>query len=51
MVVEDDISGFQVSIDHKQIVNSTEPVKVKALIVADGIVHEFKVAVGLTNNV
>lgn len=51
MVVEDDISGFQVSIDHKQIVNSTEPVKVKALIVADGIVHEFEVAVGLTNNV
>lgn len=51
MVVEDDISGFQVSIDHKQIVNSTEPVKVKALIVADGIVHEFEVAVGLTNNI
>lgn len=51
MVVEDDISGFQVSIDHKQIVNSTQPVKVKALIVADGIVHEFEVAVGLTNNV
>ena len=51
MVVEDDISGFQVSIDHKQVVNSTQPVKVKALIVADGIVHEFEVAVGLTNNI
>lgn len=51
MVVDDDISDFEVSIDHKQIVNSTEPVKVKALIVADGIVHEFEVAVGLTNNI
>lgn len=51
MVVEDDISGFEVSIDHKQVVNSTQPVKVKALIVADGIVHEFEVAVGLTNNI
>lgn len=51
MVNEDDISGFDVQIDHKQIVNSTEPVKVKALIVADGIVHEFEVAIGLTNNI
>ena len=51
MLTDDDISGFEVSIDHKQIVNSTEPVKVKALIVADGIVHEVEVAVGLTNNV
>lgn len=51
MIVEDDISGFEVSIDHKQVVNSTAPVKVKALIVADGIVHEFEVAVGLTNNI
>lgn len=51
MMTDDDISGFQVSIDHKQIVNSTQPVKVKALIVADGIVHEFEVAVGLTNNI
>ncbi|QAA81409.1 DUF2586 family protein [Aequorivita sp. H23M31] len=51
MLTEDDISGFEVSIDHKQVVNSTQPVKVKALIVADGIVHEFTVAVGLTNNI
>lgn len=51
MVSDDDISGFQVSIDHKQIVNSTEPVQVKAMIVADGIVHEFTVQVGLTNNI
>lgn len=51
MLTDDDISGFEISIDHKQIVSSTEAVKVKALIVADGIVHEFEVAVGLTNNI
>lgn len=51
MVKNDNISGFSVNIDHKQIVNSTDPVKVKLLIVADGIVHEFEVAVGLTNNI
>ena len=51
MQISDDISGFEVAIDSKQIVNDTTPVKVKALIVADGIVHEFTVAVGLTNNI
>lgn len=51
MVSDNEISGFDVSIDEKQIVNNTSPVKVKALIVADGIVHEFEVALGLTNNI
>lgn len=51
MIVEDNISGFEVSINEKQIVNSEAPVKVKAEIVADGIVHSFEVAVGLTNNI
>lgn len=51
MLIDDDISGYEIYIDHKQVVNDTNPVKVKALIVADGIVHEFEVAVGLTNNV
>lgn len=50
LVIDDDISGFDVYIDNKQVVNSTEPVKIKARIVADGIVHEFEVALGLTNN-
>lgn len=51
MVKDDEISGFEVFIDNKQIVNSTAPVKVKASVVADGIVHEFEVALGLTNNI
>lgn len=51
MVAADDISGFEVTVNHKQVVNDTEPVKVQALIVANGIVHEFEVAVGLTNNI
>lgn len=51
MVASDDISGFEVSIDYKQIVNATTPVRVQAMVVADGIVHEFEAAVGLTNNI
>lgn len=49
--VNDEISGFEVSIDHKQVVNSTSPVQVKALVVMDGIVHEFEVSLGLTNSI
>lgn len=51
MVASDDISGFEVAIDYRQVVNDTNPVNVQALVVADGIVHEFEVAVGLTNNI
>lgn len=51
LVIGDEISGFEVYINAKQVVNATEPVKVKVSIVADGIVHEFEVAVGLTNNI
>lgn len=51
MVINDEISGFAVSIDNRQIVNSDEPVNVKAEVVADGIVHSFEVALGLTNSI
>lgn len=51
MVVDDEISGFEVYINEKQVVTETAPAKVKASIVADGIVHEFEVAVGLTNSI
>lgn len=51
MVTSDEISGYEVDIDPNQIVNATAPVIVKASIVADGIVHEFDVAVGLTNTI
>lgn len=51
MVSDDEISGFKATIDPRQVVNSTSPVNVKAQIVADGIVHEFNVAIGLTNSI
>lgn len=51
MIADDEISGYEVYINPQQIVNSTAPVKVKASIVADGIVHAFEVAVGLTNSI
>lgn len=51
LVANDEISGFEVYIDPAQVVNSTQAVKVKALVVADGIVHEFEVALGLTNSI
>lgn len=51
MVTADEISGFEVLINDKQVVSELSPLKVKASIVADGIVHEFEVAVGLTNNI
>ncbi|MDQ8012039.1 MAG: DUF2586 family protein [Flavobacterium nitrogenifigens] len=51
MVIDDEISGFEIYINEKQIVTDTAPAKVKATIVMDGIVHEFELAVGLTNNI
>lgn len=51
MVIDDEISGFETQIDYKQVVNAANPVIVQASVVADGIVHEFKVQVGLTNNI
>ena len=51
MVTADEVSGFEVLINNKQVVSELSPLKVKASIVADGIVHEFEVAVGLTNNI
>lgn len=51
MVVDDEISGFEVAIDPAQVVNGSAPVKIGAKVVMDGIVHEFEVALGLTNSI
>lgn len=51
MVINDEISGFDIYINPQQVVTSTQPVKIKASIVMDGIVHEFEVALGLTNSI
>lgn len=46
-----EISGYDLQINRSQVVNSTSPVQVKALVVMDGIVHEFEVSLGLTNSI
>ncbi|HZH70325.1 MAG TPA: DUF2586 family protein [Flavobacteriaceae bacterium] len=51
MQSNDEISGYDVYINREQVVNSTSPVSVKALVVMDGIVHEFEVSLGLTNSI
>ncbi|UGU15211.1 DUF2586 domain-containing protein [Sinomicrobium kalidii] len=51
MEADDEISGFEVYIDPEQVVNDEAPVQVKAKIVADGIVHEFEIDLGLTNDI
>lgn len=51
LLLDDDISGFDVYINPNQVVSQTDALKVKASVVADGIVHEFEVALGLTNNI
>lgn len=51
MLADDEISGYKVYINPEQIVNSDSPVKIQAQVVMDGIVHEFEVALGLTNSI
>jgi len=51
LVANDEISGFENYINPAQVVNSTQPVKIKCTVVMDGIVHEFEVALGLTNSI
>lgn len=51
MVTAEEISGYKVTIAANQIPNASTPVKVRAEVVKDGIVHAFDVELGLTNNV
>ncbi len=51
MEASDDISGSDVYIDPKQIVDETHPLKVKAQVVLDGIIHEISIDLGLTNKI
>lgn len=51
MVARDEISGYDVYVQPNQIVNNTTPCVVSAMIVTDGIVHEFNVKLGLTNSI
>lgn len=51
MVIANEISGYQVYIDPKQLPTELVPLKVQALVVKDGIVHEFDVDLGMTNSI
>lgn len=51
LMANNEISGFENYINPNQVVNSTQPVKIKSMVVMDGIVHEFEVALGLTNSI
>lgn len=51
LVIDDEISGFANFINPSQVVNGSQPVKIKSEVVMDGIVHEFEVALGLTNSI
>lgn len=47
MVADNEISGYSVYIDPKQIVNAASPLKVKATMVKDDNAHEISVDLGL----
>jgi hypothetical protein len=51
MLIADEISGSNVYINPKQIVNEDNPVKIRVMVVSDDIAHEFDVELGLTNKV
>lgn len=49
MEMAEEISGYSVSIDAKQVLSETSPLKIKATVVASDIVHEMVVDLGLSN--
>lgn len=51
MVIDDEISGFAIYIDPNQYLSEDDPLKIKAQIVKDDIVHEFEVDLGYTQKI
>lgn len=51
MVKDDEISGYSLFLDSQQYPDESTPFKVKCSLVSHGIVHEFEVSLGLTNNI
>lgn len=51
MEAADEISGYAVYIDPKQVLSESSPLRVKASVVSDDIVHEFEIDLGLTKQV
>lgn len=51
MLVADEISGYAMSIDPKQLPSASSPVQVNIQVVMDGIAHSFDVNLGLANQI
>ena len=51
MVQDNELSGYDVYIDPKQVVNNQTPLKIKATMVMDDIIHEIEVDLGLSTQV
>ena len=51
MQKDEEISGFDFYINPKQYVSDESPIKAKAQVVSNGIVHEFDIDLGLTNEI
>ncbi|MFD2566080.1 DUF2586 family protein [Pseudotenacibaculum haliotis] len=51
MIIDDEISGFDIYIDPKQYVDQETALKVKVQVVKDDIVHEFEVDLGYTKQI
>jgi len=51
MIIDDEISGFDIYIDPNQYLSEDDPLKIKAQVVKDDIVHEFEVDLGYTQQI
>lgn len=51
MIIDDEISGFNIYIEPKQYLTEAEPLRIKAQLVKDDIVHEFEVDLGYTQQI
>jgi hypothetical protein len=51
MKADGNIADFDIYINPKQAAVSSTPFSIRARLVADGIVHEFSIDLGLTNKI
>lgn len=51
LVIANEISGFDYYINPKQTLGEDDPLQIRVRLVVDGIVHEFEIDLGLTQNI
>ena len=51
LIIADEISGFDIYIDPNQYLSEDAPLRVKAQVVKDDIVHEFEIDLGFTQQI